>query len=64
MFPAHFRHQEEGGRQVAKEANLKEGGNKEEEEKLIGGDDEKTVRINKNLPESFKKELLKLFAEY
>ena len=64
MFPAHFRHQEEGVRQVAKEASLEKGGNEEEEVKLGEGDDEKTIRINKNLPESFKKELLNLFVEY
>ena len=60
MFLAHFRHKEEGIRQVYKEAGQEVAG--DEVDKFLVGDEEKTtVRVNKQLPNEFRKDLLELF---
>ena len=63
MFPTQFRHQEEGIRQISKAAGLEEAGDESKEMELSEGDSSRTVKINKNLPKDFKKELLSLFIE-
>ena len=55
MFPVHFRHQEEGIRQISKVASLEEAGDEFEEIKVNEDDGSRTVKINKNLPEEFKR---------
>ena len=63
MFPAHFRHKEEGIRQVYKEAG-KEVARDEVEEVQVGDEEKRTARVNKHLPNEFRKELLELFKKF
>ena len=63
MFPAHFRHQEEGIRQLNKEADQEVAGHRVEEVQL-GDEVKRTVRVNKQLPHEFKKNLLELFEKF
>lgn len=64
MFPAHFRHQEEGIIHISRMTRLEEARDEAEEMKLSEEEDSRTMRINKNLPEHLKEELLHLFREY
>ena len=64
MFPTHFRHQEEGTRKISKVESLEEAGDELEEMELNKEGESKIVKINRNLPEEFKRELLNLFTEY
>ena len=63
MFPAHFRHKEEGIRQVYKEDGQEVAGDKVEEVQ-VGDEEKRTVRVNKQLPNQFRKDLLELFEKF
>ena len=63
-FPAHFKHQEEGIRHISRMVSLEGAGEEVEELRLSEEEDSRTVKINKDLPDSLKQELLQLFKEY
>ena len=63
MFPAHFRHKEEGIRQLYKEAGQEVAGD-EVEEVQVGDEEQRTVHANKQLPNEFRKSLLELFGKF
>ena len=60
MFPAHFRHKEEGIRQVYKEAGQEVAG----EEVQVGDEEKRTVRVIKQLPNQFRIDVLELFEKF
>ena len=62
-FPAHFQDQEEGLRQVTVHAN-QEGTGNDVEELPLRGNKERTLRVNRQLPENFKRKLSELFQQY
>ena len=63
MFPALFRHKEEGIRHMYKEAG-QEVARDEVEEVQLGDEEKRTVRVNKQLPNEFTKNLLELFGKF
>ena len=63
MFLAHFRHKEEGIMQVYKEASQEVAQDKVEEVQ-VGQEEKRTVRVNKQLPNEFRQDLLELFQEF
>ncbi|MCO5555393.1 hypothetical protein L7F22_008939 [Adiantum nelumboides] len=62
MFPAHFKNQEQGSRQIANAASLEVFG--DEVQEISIGPQDKTIRINKLLPEQFKEALKIIFLEF
>ena len=60
MFPAHFRHKEEGIRQVYQEAGQEVSGDKGEEFQ-VSKEGKGTVRVNDQSPNEFRKNPLELF---
>ena len=65
LFPASFKQEESGRREITKETILEHAEN-ETEEMVVSqeGQEEKTGRVNKKLPEEFKRSLHELFEEY
>ena len=61
-FPAHFRHTEEGSRQLENLASR--GVTGDEVEEVPVDSEQRTVRINKQLSEQMKEDLKALFLEY
>ena len=60
MFPAHFRHEEEGTRTVKVRASH-EVCSEDMEEMRMDEEGKRTIKVNSKLPKTFKEELKALF---